>query len=59
MPTTEILPQPKSYGEGPHRFEPSGFVESCGDGCCREETCAFCRQHDSANPDHEGVRDDE
>lgn len=40
-------------GDSIHKFEPSGFIESCGDGCCREETCAFCGQHEAANPDHD------
>ena len=34
-----------------HQFSPSGFVEPCADGCCREETCATCGMHDEANPD--------
>lgn len=38
-----------------HRFAPSGFTTSCADGCCREETCAICGQHDEANPDHEAL----
>ncbi len=36
-----------------HRFSPSGFVTSCADGCCREETCAVCGEHEDANFDHE------
>lgn len=37
-----------------HPFAPSGFTTSCADGCCREETCALCGQHDDANPAHVG-----
>lgn len=40
-------------GEGPHDFVSSGITTSCGDGCCREETCALCNQHEDANPDHD------
>lgn len=42
-------------GWGPHPFTASGHVTSCGDGCCREETCGLCNQHEDANPNHEAV----
>lgn len=52
-PHIEGHPSFAQPGEGPHKYEPSGHVVACGDGCCREESCALCGQHEDANPDHE------